>query len=69
MSSIRTALEAKSATRSDRPVPRLSKRISRENAASFEKKSAGGPSQAYSRAVKTEPTTKTRSNGPSPTTE
>ena len=69
MSSMRTSAEAKSATRSESPVPRLSNRISRENVASLAKNSPGGPSHAYSSAVKTEPSTNTRSKGPSPTTE
>jgi hypothetical protein len=67
MSSIRVSRSGMPAPRSERPVPRLSNRISRENEASERKKSAGGPSHAYSRAESTQPLTNTRSNGPSPT--
>jgi hypothetical protein len=57
------------ASRSERPVPRLSNRIRREKDASRLKKSAAGPSQATSSAEKIQPFTNTRSIGASPTTE
>ena len=55
-------------TRSDRPVPRLSKSISRENEASrLRNLTKDGSCQKYSRCD-TQPITKTRSSGPLPTT-
>ena len=55
-------------TGSDRPVPRLSKRISRENDASrLRNRAKDGSFQKYSRC-ETQPMTKTRSSGPSPHT-
>jgi hypothetical protein len=67
-SSIRVSRSGRPAGRSDNPVPRLSKRISRENDASrFRKWAERGSSQSSSRC-ETKPGTSTRSNGPSPTT-
>jgi hypothetical protein len=67
-SSIRVSSVGAPVTGSDIPVPRLSKRIRRENApsssGSFEKP---GSFHCSSRWV-TNPGTKTRSNGPSPHT-
>ena len=55
-------------TRSESPVPRLSKRIRREKDASRDRNRANrGSAQKYSRCD-TQPITKTRSIGPSPTT-
>ena len=59
---------ADSGTRSERPVPRLSNRTSREKAASRSKKRAMvGSSQAVS-TWDTQPGTQTRSTGPVPIT-
>src|SRR5262245_34073173 len=56
------------ATRSERPVPRLSKRIRREKEASRRKNLAGrGCSQSYSKC-ETNPGTQKRSKEPSPRT-
>jgi hypothetical protein len=56
-----------SGSRSDMPVPRRSKRISREKAASrSRKRPSGGTSQPYS-TFETQPCTSTRSSAPSPT--
>lgn len=67
-SSIRCSSVGISATRSDSPVPRLSKRIRREKDPSRWKNRAGsGCSQSYSR-WETNPGTNTRSIGPRPVT-
>jgi hypothetical protein len=70
MSSIRCSSvgRALSDTRSDNPVPRLSKMIRREKEASRSRKRAsGGISHPYS-TLETQPCTNTRSKGASPTT-
>jgi hypothetical protein len=69
-SSMRCSSEGSSLseTRSERPVPRLSNRMSRENDARRERNRAKSMFfQKYSRC-ETQPITKTRSIGPSPTT-
>ena len=55
-------------TGSDRPVPRLSNRISRENEARRSRNLASPGSSHISSMLETHPGTYTRSNGPSPTT-
>ena len=55
-------------TRSDRPVPRLSKVIRRANDASRRRNVDSCGSSHCRSMFDTQPWTKTRSNGPSPTT-
>ncbi len=56
------------ATRSDRPVPRLSKMITRANSASAAKKRAPSGSSQVNSTFENDPGVQTRSTGPSPTT-
>ena len=65
-SSIRVSRSGRPETRSDSPVPRLSKSSNRQKEAMALKKSAGVPSQATSRFDSGQPLTKTTSNGPLP---
>jgi hypothetical protein len=72
-SSIRVSRLAMPATRSDAPVPRLSKTISRANDAMRSRKAAnasrnGVSASHMSSTFETAPGMRTRSNGPSPTT-
>ena len=57
-----------SLTRSDRPVPRLSNRIRRENDASRVSSRASVGSSQKTSMFDTQPGTSTKSIGPSPTT-
>jgi hypothetical protein len=67
-SSIRVSRLGAPATRSDMPVPRLSKAISREIAASRRHSVEKGGVVQPSSTSETNPGTKTTSNGPSPAT-
>jgi hypothetical protein len=68
-SSIRTSRDGSrsSGTRSESPVPRLSKRINRENAASRERNRASVGSSHISSMWVVQPITKAISTGPVPT--
>ena len=67
-SSIRCSSVGRVATGSESPVPRLSSRIKRQKDVSRRRNLANdGSSQAFS-TCETQPGTRTRSNGPSPTT-
>ena len=68
MSSIRASSVAVPPTRSDRPVPRLSKRISLGRTTRAATSRAPTASSQPSSTCWTNPGTRTRSNGPSPTT-
>ena len=67
-SSIRSSRVGTSATGSDSPVPRLSKRIRRENEPSRSKKRANGGDSHWSSKWVAKPRTRTGSSGPSQTT-
>lgn len=67
-SSIRSSRVAASVTRSDKPVPRLSNKINRENDASRRKNRANGGHYHATSKFDTGEGENTRSNGPSPTT-
>ena len=67
-SSMRTSRLGMSETRSERPVPRLSNRITRENEASRVKNRTSAGSSQNTSMFETHPNTKTMSRGPSPTT-
>jgi hypothetical protein len=69
MSSILVSRSAMPLARSERPVPLLSNRITREKEASRLSVSAAGPSQADSKTDRIQPPTNTMSKGPSPKVE
>jgi hypothetical protein len=67
-SSMRVSRFGMSVTRSESPVPRLSKRISRVNEASRARNRAQAGSSQKTSMFETQPGTSTRSRGASPTT-
>jgi hypothetical protein len=67
-SSMRVSMLGMLATRSDRPVPRLSKRMSRQKDARWLRNPATAGCSQKTSMLDTQPGTSTRSVGPSPTT-